>query len=191
MSNAVQGVYYCNQYRTLQLSNRMYERNVPGVPLQMNYETRPVDTKFKVFPILDCRMPSYTKCERRPIYNTRHMFAGSSQALPFNGYQAKVDTESALKNIIFPLQECPQSKFIPGTRSDMYNTTYLTPPIETTKMTNNLLFKQEKFAPFNPNMCNLGKDRFNNFTRIQVKNLGMKGSEGARYAKTVAKHTNN
>ena len=53
----------------------------------------------------------------------------------------------------------------------MYNTTYLTPPIETTKMTNNLLFKQEKFAPFNPNMCNLGKDRFNNFTRIQVKNL--------------------
>ena len=52
MSNAVQGVYYCNQYRTLQLSNRMYERNVPGVPLQMNYDTRPVDTKFKVFPIL-------------------------------------------------------------------------------------------------------------------------------------------
>ena len=138
-NNAVKGVYYCNQYRTLQLSNRMYERNVPGVPLQMNYDTRPVDTKFKVFPILDCRTPSYTKCERRPIYNTRHMFAGSSQALPFNGYQAKVDTESALKNIIFPLQECPQSKFIPGSRSDMYNTTYLTPPIETTKMTNNLL----------------------------------------------------
>jgi len=49
MSNAVQGVYYCNQYRTLQLSNRMYERNVPGVPLQMNYETRPVDTKFKTY----------------------------------------------------------------------------------------------------------------------------------------------
>ena len=54
-----------------------------------------------------------------------------------------------------------------------------------------MLFKQEKFAPFNPNMCNLGKDRFNNFTRIQVKNLGMKGSEDARYAKMVAKHTNN
>jgi len=99
------------------------------------------------------------------------MFAGSSQALPFNGYQAKVDTESALKNIIFPLQACPQAQFIPGSKSDLYNTTYLTPPIQTTKMTNELLFKQEKFAPFNPNMCNIGKDIFNNNTRVQVKNL--------------------
>ena len=61
MSNAVQGVYYCNQYRTLQLSNRMYERNVPGVPLQMNYETRPVDTKFKVFPIFCLVFHSFTR----------------------------------------------------------------------------------------------------------------------------------
>ena len=171
MENVVKGAYFCNQYRTTQLSNRIYERNVPGVPLQMGYGPRPVDTKFKRFPILDCHLPAYTPCERRPIYNTRHMFAGSSQALPFNGFQAKVDTESALKNIIFPLQACPQAQFIPGSKSDLYNTTYLTPPIQTTKMTNELLFKQEKFSPFNPNMCNIGKDIFNNNTRVQVKNL--------------------
>ena len=76
-----------------------------------------------------------------------------------------------MKNIIFPLQDCAQAKFIPGSNSDLYNTTYLTPPIATTKMTNELLFKQEKFSPFNPNMCNLGQDIFNNNTRVQVKNL--------------------
>jgi hypothetical protein len=171
MENVVKGAYYCQQNRTTQLSNRMYKRNVPGVPLQMNYDPRPVDTKFVVFPILDCRLPTNVPCERRPIYNTRHMFAGSSQSLPFNGFQSKIDTESKLMNIIFPLQSCPQAKFIPSSKSDLYNTTYLTPPFETTKMTNQLLFKQERFSPFNPNMCNLGKDTFNNNTRVQIKNL--------------------
>ena len=48
MENVVKGAYYCQQNRTTQLSNRMYKRNVPGVPLQMNYDPRPVDTKFVV-----------------------------------------------------------------------------------------------------------------------------------------------
>ena len=46
MENVVNGAYYCQQGRTTQLSNRMYKRNVPGIPLQMNYDPRPVDTKF-------------------------------------------------------------------------------------------------------------------------------------------------
>ena len=38
-------------------------------------------------------------------------------------------------------------------------------------MTNELLFKQEEFAPFNPNMCDTGRDVFNNNTRVQIRNL--------------------
>ena len=144
MENVVKGAYFCQQNRTTQLSKRMYERNVSGVPLQMNYDPRPVDTKFVQFPILDCRLPTSAPCERRPVYNTRHMFAGSSQSLPFNGYQSKIDTESSLMNIVFPLQSCPQAQFIPDSKSDLFNTSYLTPRMETTKMTNTLLFKQDR-----------------------------------------------
>jgi len=169
MENTVKGAYYCQQNRTTELSNRMYKRNVPGVPLQANYDPRPVDTRFIRMPVVDCRLPTNIPCERRPIYNTRFMFAGSSQALPFNGFQSKIDTESKLMNIIFPLQECPQSKFIPNSLSDLYNTSYLTPPLNKTKMTNELLFKQETFDPFNPNMCNTGRDTFNNNTRVQIR----------------------
>ena len=38
-------------------------------------------------------------------------------------------------------------------------------------MTNKLLFKQERFSPFNPNVGNLGGDLFNNNTRVQIKNM--------------------
>uniref|UniRef100_A0A6C0C5U8 Uncharacterized protein n=1 Tax=viral metagenome TaxID=1070528 RepID=A0A6C0C5U8_9ZZZZ len=171
MENVVKGAYFCQQNRTTELSNRIYERNVPTTPLQMNYDPRPVDTKFVQFPIMDCRLPSNVPCEKRPIYNTGNMFSGSSQGLPFNGYQSSVDTESSLMNIVFPLQSCPQATFIPGSKSDLYNTSYLTPPVEKIQMTNKLLFKQERFSPFNPNVGNLGGDLFNNNTRVQIKNM--------------------
>jgi len=171
MESVVKGAYYCQQNRTTELSNRMYRRNIPNVSLQANYDPRPVDTRFIRMPVIDCRRPSNVPCEQKPIYNTNVMFAGSSQALPFNGFQSNVDTESKLMNIIFPLQECPQSKFIPNSLSDLYNTSYLTPPLNKTKMQNELLFKRETFDQFNPNMCNTGRDIFNNNTRVQIKNL--------------------
>ena len=169
MENVIKGAARCYQNRTQELSDRIYKRNVPNVPLSMNYDPRPVSTKFVQFPIVDCRLPSMVPCQRRPVYNNRVMFAGSSTSLPFNGYQNNIDTESKLKDIIFPIQSCPQAKFIPSSGSDLYNTQYLTPNIPTVKMTNNLLFKQESFAPFNPNTCNIGKNIFNNNTRVQVK----------------------
>lgn len=170
MENVIRGAAYCYQNRTKELSDRIYKRNVPNVPLEMNYDPRPVSTKFVQFPIVDCRLPTMVPCQRRAVYNTSQMFGGSSTSLPFNGYQNNIDTESKLKDIIFPLQSCPQAKFIPSSNSDLYNTQYLTPNIPTTKMTNELLFKEHTFAPFDPNTCNIGNDTFNNNTRVQVKN---------------------
>jgi len=170
MENAVKGAYLCGKNRTEELNKRIYSRNVSSGPLQMNYDPRAVGTKFVRMPVLDCRMPSNTPCERRPVYNTRFMFAGSSQGLPFNGMQARIDTESELKNIIFPLQNAPQAKFIPSSHSDLYNTQYLTPRSHNNSETNTLLFKQETFSKFNPNHCGVGKEMFNNNTRVQIRN---------------------
>ena len=94
-----------------------------------------------------------------------------SNSLPFNGFQANVDVETRLHNTIFPLQACPQAKYFPGTSSDMYNNKYLTHTNKPVHMTNQLLFNQERFNSFNPNMCNTGYKLFNNNTRVQIRNL--------------------
>jgi hypothetical protein len=170
MEGVIQGAYYCNQDRTSTLSKRMFDRNLPSVPLQMNYDPRPANTRYVLFPMLDCRRPATVPRERRPIYNPKLMFS-PGDSLPFSGYQNGVNTESALKEIIFPLQACAQAKYIPSTGSDLFDNSYLVKGAPRVRMTNPLLFEQQKFAPFNPNTCDTGKKRFNNFTRYQIRGL--------------------
>ena len=95
MSNAVQGVYYCNQYRTLQLSNRMYERNIPSHQMGMAYFARPVDTYATVMPVLDCHKKSTVQKASFPIYNQRLIF-NPGCAAPYNGFASNVDVETAI-----------------------------------------------------------------------------------------------
>jgi hypothetical protein len=53
----------------------------------------------------------------------------------------------------------------------MYNNRYLTHTNKPVYMTNQLLFNEERFNSFNPNMCNTGYKLFNNYTRVQIRNL--------------------
>jgi hypothetical protein len=170
MDGVVNGVFYCNQKRTQELSDRMYSRNLSSAPVKMQYSIRSVPTRYVQMPILDCHKPVTVPCQQKPIYNTDTMFMPSN-TLPFNGYQANVDVETKLHNTIFPLQACPQAKYIPGTNSDMFNSNYLTTATKPVYMTNQLLFNQQKFNPFNPNMCNTGHKLFNNHTRVQIRDL--------------------
>ena len=41
MYGVVDGVYYCNLERVQQLSDRMYERNIPSEPLKPELSPRP------------------------------------------------------------------------------------------------------------------------------------------------------
>jgi hypothetical protein len=168
MEGVVKGVFLCNNERTTQLSDRMYQRNVPAQRMNMVYDPRPVQTRYVLMPMLDCKKPTSVTCLRYPKYNTNSEFS-PGDSLPFDGYQNKIDTESQLRDIVFPMQKCVQSKFIPDTSSDLYNNSYLTQTSNPVNMTNNLLFTQEQFECFNPNTCDVGNNTFNNHTRVQVK----------------------
>ena len=72
---------------------------------------------------------------------------------------------------MLPLQKCDKKEFVPNSRSDLYNSDYLTEQTNNTEMTSKLLFKNEVFDDFNPNKCNLGYKLFNNHTRIQLRDL--------------------
>ena len=170
MGTHLHDVYYCQMNRNQQLSDRMYNRNIPSHQIGQSYFARPVDTYATKFPMLDCHNPSTVAKAVFPPYSQRQVF-NPGQAAPYEGYSKNVDIESALHNSFHPLQRCVQGKYIPSSRSDMYNSNYLIPSSKPVKMTNKLLFKKEDFNPFNPNECNLGFKLFDNHTRQQTKNI--------------------
>ena len=170
MNGVVNGVYLCNQNRLNELNERLYSRNLTNAPIKMQYDVRGVQTRYVRMPIADQHKPSCVPCLQKPIYNTNTMFTPAS-SLPFNGYQENIDVETQLHNTIAPLQACPQSKFIPDSKSDLYYSQYLVNKDIPDQMTNHLLFNKEQFAPFDPNTCNVGNKLFNNFTRYQIRSL--------------------
>ena len=168
MEGVVNGAYLCNTERTTELSDRMYARNIPSRQLMMTYGPRAVPTRYVVMPMEDCRKTPDVQCLSEPNYSTRINFSPGN-SLPFDGFQNNVDVESKLKNIIFPLQKAGQSKFIPDSKSDLFNSQYLTRTNNKVNMTNKLLFSKQKFNQFNPNTQNIGYKYFNNHTRVQIK----------------------
>jgi len=170
MNGVVNGVYFCNNKRLDEINERLYSRNLTNAPIKMEYSIRSVPTRYVLMPTVDQHQPSCVPCLQKPIYNTQTMFTPAT-SLPFNGFQENVDVETRLHNTIAPLQAAPQSKFIPDSRSDLFNNSYLVEQDKQQVMTNQGLFQQEQFAPFDPNTCNIGHKLFNNFTRYQVRSL--------------------
>ena len=173
MGSNIKDVYYCQQGRTQELSDRMYSRNTPSHQMGAAYFARPVDTYATVMPILDCHKPATVTKAKFPVYNQKTIF-NPGQSAPYNGYSRNVDVESQLHNSFAPLQHCAQGKYIPGTKSDMFCNKYLTNNHAPVNMgSHGLLFKEEKFNRFNPNSCNLGDKVFNNFMRQEIKNVDL------------------
>ena len=170
MSGAIKGLFICNQSRNQELNNRLYNRNTTSAPVNMQYSIRGTPTRYVHMPILGCNKQPTVKNTIHPNYNVNSMFTPSS-SLPFNGYQDNIDVETKLRGTIFPLQSCPQAKYIPSSKGDLYNNSYLTATNNPVAMTNNLLFNEEKFKEFDPNTCNLGYQLFDNHTRVQLRDM--------------------
>ena len=168
MYGVVDGIYYCNQERTDELNNRIAVRNIPSAPLQPQYAVRPVSTKYDMMSIVDRRPKSTVPLKSYPVYNIASTFNPGSAVAPWSGFASEVDDESRLRNEFFALQKCEQAEYVPSTKSDMYEVT-----VDSTNETQPHpdLFRQQEFAPFNPNTCNTGKMFFDNHTRQQIKEV--------------------
>ena len=166
-NGVVEGVYYCQYGRTQQLSDRMFDRNIPSSNLQMLYSIRPVSTKPAIMPILDMRKPATVPIRVEPTYNINKTFNPGSSA-PWSGFATNVNEESRLRNQFFALQRCEQANYVPSSNSDLYKAYVVSRPVH---QTHPLLFKQPDPGAFNPNPCNMGKKLFYNHTRQDVLNL--------------------
>jgi len=165
MYGVINGAYYCNMERDMELSNRIAERNVPSRPLQPSFSIRPVSTKYALLPIFDRRAKPTVAIEQEPVYNVKTVFNPGTAQAPWSGFASNINDESSLRGQFFALQNCEQSEYVPSSNSDMYM-------VEAVGRQEQQqfpgLFQEEQFAPFNPNTCNLGHDLFHNSTRVQL-----------------------
>ena len=168
MYGVIDGLYQCQESRVEDLNKRIYSRNKPSGPLQKTFSPRPVPTRYVKMPIVDCRKPANVFIKNNGIYTPYKTFNPGDAQAPWGGFATAIDQDSRLKNIFFPLQNCPQRYFIPNSDSDLYKYEIA---VKSSEMKHNLLFKKENFEAFNPNKCDLGKKLFNNYTRHQVKSL--------------------
>lgn len=158
-----------NVKRDSELSERIFLRNVANKDVQMYFDPRAVQTRFQVFPCEDIRPKVDEPIVIRDHYDTTKNFLPGDSA-PFEGYAKKIEDESKLRNIMFPLQKGHQSQYIPSTSSDMYKVDVAG---SSNKMPNchNLLFKEQILPKIDRNPQNIANDKFFNHTRQQVKNL--------------------
>ena len=168
MYGVVDGLYECNQQRTEELNERISERNIPSSVLQPQFGIRPVSTKYAMMPIVDRRPVPKVPINPAPMYDISTTFNPGTAVAPWSGFATSVNDESRLRNQFFALQKSPQSDYVPSTESDLYNTLITYRPVDQPFPG---LFTEEKFSHFNPNVCNLGNNLFDNCTRVQLKGL--------------------
>lgn len=163
-------VWICNVERTQELSRRINKRSYPSDKLPVNMECRAVQTNRVHFPMLDARKKCNVNLENRGIFSSERIFSPGDSA-PYNGYANKVNDESRLRNIIFPIQNGLQSKYIPNMTSDLYmNHRQIGGRNELNPHPN--LFKEDDFKTKPP--CyngQIGTETFNNNTRVQLRNI--------------------
>ncbi len=169
MFGVVDGLYICQQDRTTELSNRMFERNIPSEPLKPEFSPRPEQTKFTV---MGKSEPSRntTACPQHHYANftPTKIFNPGNATAPWYGYASNVNAESTLRNQFFALQDCDQSKYIPSTNSDLYEAKITSRHVS---QPHPGLFKRDDFEPFQPNCLGIAKNIFHNHTSQQLKDL--------------------
>jgi hypothetical protein len=158
-----------NIRRDAELNERIFSRNIANKDVQMYFDPRATQTRFQLFPCEDVRPQIDEPIKIADKYDTTKNFLPGDSA-PFEGYARKVEDESRLRNIMFPLQKGHQSQYIPPSASDMYEVHV---PGSSNKMQNAhpLLFKEQQMPNIDRNPQNIASDKFFNHTRQQVKNL--------------------
>jgi hypothetical protein len=153
-----------------QTNERIYNRNIPSQQLQPYLEVRPVMTKYSYLPVVDPRKNINVDLKQMPTFNIHSTFNPGNTQSPWSGYASNVNIESELRNQIYALQKCSQNKYIPSSKSDLYDYKFKT---ITKPNPHKLLFQNQAFNTFNPNpdsnIC--GSGLFYNNTRCQIKDI--------------------
>ena len=153
------------------INDSIANRNFPSNNLGMNFSFRPVNTKYTLMPTYNHPIESSVPINNSQVYDVTSTFFPGTRKPHFFGFATNVDKESTLRNQFFALQKADQVAYVPNSSSDLYenNITFST---HNANLDAHLLFKEESFNDFNPNISNsIGNEIFYNSTRVQLKDL--------------------
>lgn len=174
MVGVVEGVFYGQNERVDELNDRIFDRFYPDHTLPPNFETRPVPTKYALFPMLDQKMPTKVPIESSYDYSMETNFTPPVMSCgPINAFVNNINIESSLRNQFFALQKgADQREYIPSTDSDLYKVTVVSKPSEQPYplLFTNGIQLDKSLHPNVKNNPNVGSDLFNNYTRTQLRN---------------------
>tara|TARA_B100000035_G_scaffold305751_1_gene306963 strand:+ start:3423 stop:3968 length:546 start_codon:yes stop_codon:yes gene_type:complete len=170
--NTPQQLFLKKQTAVDDINNRMTNRNYPDVPLQPNYNPRPISTKYALFPMYNGRKPMHETHMKYPSFQTNSNFYPGTQNGPVQGFTDNIDLETILRNQTTRLQHgASQGIYIPSSNSDLYNVQLSEPSVKQ-QQPHPGLFKKEQYEAksetnFHPE---IGNNMFSNHTRTQLRN---------------------
>lgn len=168
----VHGLWLGQNERVETLNDRIAERqHISGPAPQPNFNARPSSTKYSLFPIIDRRTQPIVPIDSTPMYNTVEHFVPATSNGPVSTYLANIDVETVLQNRHLVHQKgADQGVYVPSSKSDLYG---FSPVGRQEDMGDReLLFRRNTVATKTPEIAmQLGQDRFNNNTRVQLRNM--------------------
>jgi len=169
----IDGVQYGQNARVDQLNHRIQERQLPDAPIRPQYDIRPVQTKYALFPIVDRRTPAHEPLITQSYLENpiEYNFCPNLRRGTVEYFVQNVDNESRLRNQFFAIQKgADQNVYVPSSKSDLYKVD---------------VYGRQESQPFptiaenyrwdhipRPNISGdgIGSDIFNNCTRTQLRN---------------------
>ena len=161
----------CQNDRIEELNSRINDRNKPSEVLPMNYDPRPISTKYSKMAVLDHRKTNDVPLSNNASvpYSIENTFNPGNDRGHWSGYTQNINIESNLRNQ-YKLNGCDEKKeYIPNENSDLYRAQL--PSHNSNTQPHKLLFHKPTFDLSDPNNCNLGMNLFHNHTRQQRMDL--------------------
>ena len=161
--------------RVEDLNSRIYERNLSDIDLAPNFDPRPHQTKYSVFPRPDAEYKSPPIREKTYLdYYTELMFHPGNTKGPVDGYFHSVPTETNLRNQHIPLHHGDLGiQYIPSMNSDMYHIQVAKSSIAGPMPSTHLFDTYQHDPAYSRSIpsATIGNNAFYNHTRTQLRDL--------------------
>ena len=171
ITGAINGLWEGQHARLDELDARLVERQFPDRPLQPNFNTRPVPTKYAHFPILDRRVKPTVAIQQQDVYNPATNFSPATRNGPVNTYLANIDLETVLQNRHVSLQHgADQGVYVPSSKSDLYG--FSAVGRQEDMGDRSMIFEKQSLNTKVSDVARrIGQDRFHNNTRTQLRGI--------------------
>lgn len=171
IAGVIIGLWQGQHERLDELDARLSDRQFPDRPLQPNFDFRPVATKYSYLPIIDRRAKPLVSIAHYETHNLTTNFSPATSNGPVETYLANIDLETILQNRHVALQHgADQGVYVPSSSSNLYEFSAVGRQEDMGERA--MIFDKYGLATRGSVVTSqVGKDRFHNNTRTQLRGI--------------------